>query len=74
MLEQHLHADKNQHDAAGDLRGLLPPRAERAADIQAGGGEQAGSSRVARSNHRVATRVMGRRPRTWRCRERDSDC
>ena len=42
MLEQHLHADKNQHDAAGDLRGLLPPRAERAADIQAGGGEQAG--------------------------------
>lgn len=42
MLEQHLHADKNQHDAAGDLRGLLPPRAERAADIQAGRGEQAG--------------------------------
>ena len=42
MFEQHLQADEDQHDAACDLRRLLPTRAEHAADIQAGGGEQAG--------------------------------
>ena len=42
MFQQYFHTDQNKHDATRDLCGLLPVRAECAADIQAGCGEQSG--------------------------------
>ena len=42
MFQQYFHTDQNEYDATRDLCGFLPVRAECAADIQAGCGEQAG--------------------------------